>query len=127
MPRKTQEDRVRRTAARVGLKLIKNRYSLTSTGKQTYCLRPFWDAKHVVAIPPTGGIELVSTTSKRRQHVASWLPLNAIENMLPNWGKVLHRANRKPTFVTATAAPRTLGKAQHRSMGRDRLVQEATA
>ena len=65
----------------------------------------------MVAILPTGGIELASTTSERRLHVASWLPLNAIENMLPNWGKVLHRPNRKPTFVTATAAPRSVGRA----------------
>lgn len=86
MPRKTQEDHIRIVAARAGLKLITNRYSLTS-GEKLYCLRPVWDATHVVGTLSDGGFGLVKTTNKaqRRLKVASWLSLNAIERMLPDW------------------------------------------
>jgi hypothetical protein len=110
MPRKTQEDRVRLAAARSGLKLITNRYSLTSTGKKTYCLRPMWDATRVVGTLSDGRFGLVKTTSKgrQRQKVASWLPLDAIERMLPDWHGVRPRdrsrvSQRRPDVV-ATAA-----------------------
>ena len=104
MPRKTQEERVRLAAARSGLKLITNRYSLTS-GKKTYCLRPVWDAMHVVGILSDGSLGLVKTSSKgrRRQKVASWLPLTAIERMLPDWRGTRTRVSRRPDVV-ATAA-----------------------
>ena len=86
MPDKTQEDRIRLAAARSGLKLIINKYGLASTGTKTYCLRPMWDATRVVGTLPDGEFGLVKATSKgkRRQKVASWLPLNAIERMLPD-------------------------------------------
>jgi hypothetical protein len=111
MPRKTQEDRVRLAAARSGLKLITNRYSLTSTGKKTYCLRPVWDATCVVGTLPDGRFGLVKTTSKgrRRQNVASWLQLDAIERMLPDWRGARPRdrarvSQRRRPDVVATAA-----------------------
>ena len=96
MPRKTLEDRVRLAAARSGLKLITNRYSLTSTGKKTYCLRPAWDAKHVVGTLSDGEFGLVKATGRgrRRQKVASWLPLNAIARMLPDWRGARPRSRR---------------------------------
>ena len=86
MPGKTLEDRVRLAAARSGLKLIINRYGLGSTGKRTYCLRPMWDARSVVSTLADGEFGFVKTTSKGqcRQKVASWLPLNAIERILPD-------------------------------------------
>ena len=108
MPGKTQEERVQLAAARSGLKLIANRYSLTS-GKKTYCLRPLWDAMHVVGIVSDGSLGLVKTSSKgrRRQKVASWLPLTAIERMLPDWRGTRPRdgtrVSRRPDVV-ATAA-----------------------
>lgn len=67
------------------MKLVKNKHSLTSTNKKTYCLRSVWDATHVVAIVSDGDFGLVSTTSERRLNVASWLPLNAVQRMLPDW------------------------------------------
>jgi hypothetical protein len=110
MPRKTQEDRVRRIAARIGLKLIKNRHV-----KKTYCLRPVWDATHVVAILSDGGFELASTTIERRQHVASWLPLNAIERILPELrGGVERRAQgrsvRRSYGRSASGARRSISR-----------------
>jgi hypothetical protein len=76
-------------AARAGLKLIQNRYSITS-GQKLYCLRPIWDARHVVGTLSDGGLGLVRTSGKaqRRETVASWLPLGAIERMLPQLARV---------------------------------------
>ena len=97
MTEKTQEDQVRRAAARSGLKLIKNRYSLTSTDRKTYCLRPLWDARQVVGTLSDGRFGLVRATGKsqRRQKVASWLPLNAIELILQDWRGVRPRSRTR--------------------------------
>jgi hypothetical protein len=90
---KTPEELVRLAAARSGLKLITNRYGLASTGTKTYCLRPIWDARHVVGTRSDGGLGLVRTSNKRhrRLKVASWLPLDAIERLLPHWRGVVER------------------------------------
>jgi hypothetical protein len=105
MPRKTHEDHVRLTAARSGLKLITNRHSLTSTGKKTYCLRPLWDARCVVGTLSDGGLGLVKTSGKgrRRQKVASWLPLKAVEQILPEWRGARGRQGTEVGMVAGTA------------------------
>ena len=115
MPRKTQEDYIRLVAARAGLKLITNRYSITS-GKKSYCLRPVWDARHAVGILSEGGFGLVKTTTnrkgRRRQTVASWLSLDAIERMLLHWPEAGSRnsarvSQRRRPNVVAIARPRS--------------------
>ena len=118
MTEKTQEDLVRLAAARSGLKLITNRYSLTSTGRKTYCLRPIWDATRVVGTLSDGRFGLVRTTGrgKRRHTSASWLPLSAIERMLPDWHGARPRSRARVSqwrpAVVATTTPNTIGRAQ---------------
>jgi hypothetical protein len=100
MPRRTQEDYIRLAAARAGLKLISNRYSIASD-KKTYSLRPLWDAKHAVGTLSDGGFGLVKTTTnkkgRRRQTAASWLSLDVIERMLPHWPKADSRNRSRCT------------------------------
>jgi hypothetical protein len=117
-----QEDQVRRAAARFGLKLIKNRYDLTSTDKETYCLRPLWDARQVVGTLSDGRFGLVRATGKGqcRQKVASWLPLNAIELMLQDWRGVRPRSRMR------LSQRRHEVRAQRSLRDCDQLVQGAT-
>jgi hypothetical protein len=61
-------------AARAGLKLIQNRYSITS-GQKLYCLRPVWDARHVVGTvrwrARIGQDEWQSSAQRNRRELAA--------------------------------------------------------
>jgi hypothetical protein len=89
--RKSQEERVRLIAARRGLKLIKNQYSLAAGGR--YILRPIWDAKQVLGVTQDGKLVLVATNrgDLTRDDFATWLPLAAIEVVLMYWDRWVSR------------------------------------
>ena len=83
-----KENLMRIAAARHGLRLIKRRDGLIGSAHTEYCLRLMWDASQIVGLRADGAIGLVKTTSKgdrRREKVASWLQLHAVERVLENW------------------------------------------
>jgi len=79
------ERRLQADAQRVGLKLVRDRYSFAATGQRRFFIRPVWDARRAVRILPDGGWELVPILAHGRRRGASQLLIEEAEQLLRRW------------------------------------------
>ena len=86
MPERTSLEHIRLDAGRRGLKLISRKYG--STSRESYSLRPLWDATLAVQVLHDGTYKIIKIRPQGRRSATHWLTLVDVENVLKNWSVV---------------------------------------